>query len=320
MNKIKYLSVLLMCLSALNFTSCSSGGSDDTGDFGNDSIAQLKTCLYGGWKYESGDDCFIYHFSDDNSSGLFIENPNSKNYYRSDITYKTNSDITTLTITYDDSVQQLYSICWLDSVKLVLEDDEDIMFILKRYAGNVEEDYPIRTIPKIDAVDLGLSVKWAPQNVGATTPEEYGDYFAWGETEPKDIYTSDNSMTWCVALGNISGNIKYDAATACWRDGWRMPTCAEIEELKNNCTWTWTIQNNVNGYNVTGSNGNSIFLPATGWRYGATLYYAEEYGCYWTSTPYEIGTRSAYNFDITGNGCEFNWFSRGYGFSIRPVK
>ena len=325
MKNIKVLSAFLMCLFALNFTACSSGGDDNDsgsgGGSGSGNSGSNFSDIYGGWRYEAGDECYLYHFFDDNSNALLIENPDSKNYYRSPMTYKVNNTADTLMLTLEDETQKVYAINLLDSAKLVLQSaGEDAMYVFMRYAGNADEDYPERIIPKVDAVDLGLSVKWAPYNVGATAPEEYGDYFAWGETETKDTYTFDNCETWYLELGNISGNIKYDAATACWRDGWRMPTCDELEELRNNCIWMWTTQNGVNGYNVTGSNGNSIFLPAGGWRYGSTQYYAEEYGCYWSSMPYDIGSRSAYSFDFTGSSCSFEWFGRGYGFNVRPVK
>ncbi|MBR3950407.1 MAG: hypothetical protein IKJ79_00615 [Bacteroidaceae bacterium] len=109
-------------------------------------------------------------------------------------------------------------------------------------------------------VDLGLSVKWASCNVGATTPEGYGDYFEWGEIIPMEECAWDD----CITLGDISGNPQYDAARAIWGGRWRIPTRTECEELLNNCTWTWSVQNGVNGYKITGPNGNSIFLPAAG--------------------------------------------------------
>ena len=134
-------------------------------------------------------------------------------------------------------------------------------------------------------VDLGLSVKWATCNVGATSPEDYGHYFAWGETSPKDEYTEDNCSTYGKQMSDIAGNAQCDAATANWGGDWRMPTKAEQEELLNNCSWTWTTRNGVNGYNVEGPNGNSIFLPAAGGREGSLLYNAGSFGYYWSSMP-----------------------------------
>ena len=172
-----------------------------------------------------------------------------------------------------------------------------------------------------EAVDLGLSVKWATCNVGAESPEEYGDYFAWGETEPKETYTADNSKTYGKTIGDIAGNPAYDAATANWGDGWRMPTRAECEELADNCIWEWTALNGVSGYKVTSKkNGNSIFLPAAGFRDGSSLINAGSDGYYWSSTPYERLTQYAYGL-LFGSGDRYlRWGSRYYGHSVRPVR
>lgn len=123
-----------------------------------------------------------------------------------------------------------------------------------------------------EAVDLGLSVKWASCNVGANKPEEYGSYYAWGETSER-LYTTraqyayyDSKTDTYTNIGsNISGT-GYDVARAKWGGNWRMPTRAEMEELVNKCTWTWTTHNGVKGQLVTGPNGNSIFLPDAGDR------------------------------------------------------
>ena len=178
-------------------------------------------------------------------------------------------------------------------------------------------------------VDLGLSVKWATCNVGATSPEAYGDYFAWGETTTKSEYTEENSATLGLSIselesqGYIDGegnlNPQYDAATANWGGDWRMPTRAEQEELLNNCTWTWTTQNGVSGYNVEGPNGNSIFLPGAAYRYGSSLYSAQGSGFYWGSTPYEGSSNYAY-FLYFNSGYHFmRDYGRLFGHSVRPV-
>ena len=169
------------------------------------------------------------------------------------------------------------------------------------------------------AVDLGLSVKWASCNVGANSPEEYGDYFAWGEISPKSSYTEDNSLTYDVPMSDISGNSQYDAARANWGGGWRMPTKSEIDELVENCTWEWTKLNGVNGYKVTGPNGNSIFLPAAGYRHGSSSYYVGSYGYHWGSTPYEVNDDGACVLCFDSGGRGWLWGNRGYGLSVRPV-
>ena len=192
-------------------------------------------------------------------------------------------------------------------------------------------------------VDLGLSVNWAGWNVGATFPEGYGGYYAWGETVEKSDYDWD-TYKWC--RGSYDTMTKYctdsyygtvdnrttlepadDVAHVKWGDGWRMPTADELSELENtnNCTWEWITYNGVNGYKVTGkrlSNGNrnSIFLPAAGYRYGTSLYSAGSIGIYWSSTlisgysyyAYVLGFYSGYH-GVYVSG-------RYYGQSVRPVK
>ena len=143
------------------------------------------------------------------------------------------------------------------------------------------------TINGHEYVDLGLSVKWATCNVGASSPEDYGDYFAWGETSTKDAYNEDN----CMVLTDkdfdeyICGSPAFDAARANWGGTWRLPTEEEMEELVCNCTWIWATLHDWEGYKVTGPNGRSIFLPAAGCRIKTKYWFSCESGCYWTSTP-----------------------------------
>ena len=172
-----------------------------------------------------------------------------------------------------------------------------------------------------DWVDLGLpsGLKWATCNVGATTPEGYGNYYAWGETTTKASYDQSNSVTYNQEISDFSGNATYDAARANWGSTWRMPTKAEIEELINNCTWTWTTQNGVNGYRVIGSNGNSIFLPAAGCYSAASPSDVGGYGNYWSSTPYESNTGIAYGLRFYSSSFDVDWDRRSRGRTVRPV-
>ena len=187
-------------------------------------------------------------------------------------------------------------------------------------------------------VDLGLSVKWATCNVGATTPEGYGDYFAWGETTPKTTYDWSTykycngdkySMTkYCTDsyYGTVDNKttleLTDDAARVNWGGSWRMPTRAEQDELRdtNNCTWTWTTQNGVKGYKVTSKkNGNSIFLPAAGYRLDSDLYVAGSYGYYWSSSLYTSYSNIAYYVYFHSDYVDRYSNIRCYGQSVRPV-
>ena len=184
-------------------------------------------------------------------------------------------------------------------------------------------------------VDLGLSVKWATFNVGATKPEDYGDYFAWGETEPKSTYSWSN-YKWCrgsettlTKYCNHSGygtvdnkttlELSDDVAAVNWGGKWRMPTDAELTELREQCTWTWTTQSGVNGYKVTGSNGNSIFLPAAGYRGGSSLGDAGSIGKYWSSSLDTDYPSYAYYLFFYSSYVGWSSYNRGYGQSVRPV-
>ena len=186
-----------------------------------------------------------------------------------------------------------------------------------------------------EAIDLGLSVKWASCNVGADSPEDYGDYFAWGDTEEKDYYSwstykwcngsSDTLTKYCTSssYGTVDGkNIldpEDDAATANWGSPWRMPTRTEIEELIDDCAWSWTTQNGVNGYKVTGSNGNSIFLPAAGNRDGTEVYASGSFGCYWSGMLYKNYDEYVYTLNFTGSYWIWLYSLRSAGHTVRPV-
>lgn len=169
-------------------------------------------------------------------------------------------------------------------------------------------------------IDLGLSVQWATCNVGADSPEQYGDYYAWGETTTKSTYYASNCTTWKQDVGDISGALQYDAAKANWGGGWRMPTLAEFNELQDNCTWEWATLGGANGYKVISNiNGNSIFLPAAGYCAEESLESDGVRGMYWASTPAAEGTQYAYNFYFdSGYRCAY-WISRADGHSLRPV-
>ena len=187
------------------------------------------------------------------------------------------------------------------------------------------------------AVDLGLpsGLKWATCNVGATKPEEYGDYFAWGETKTKSSYSYYNYKWSNDGYNNFTKyntssdygtvdnktvlELADDAARANWGGAWRMPTDAEWTELRENCTWTWITKNGVNGYEVKSeANGNSIFLPAAGYRVDG-LYGVGSDGYYWSSSlntgnPYDAWSVNFYSVYVR----RYNNV-RDSGRSVRPV-
>ncbi len=177
-----------------------------------------------------------------------------------------------------------------------------------------------------EAVDLGLpsGTKWASCNVGATKPEEYGGYYAWGETEEKDVYSQDTYRYYqngeYVNLGSDISGTKYDVAHVKWGGNWCMPTLDDIKELLDNCTYEWTTLNSVNGTKFTSNiNGNSIFLPAAGYRWGGDLYLAGGYGRYWSSTQYPDNSDYAYYLSVYSGGAGWYGSYRYYGRSVRPV-
>ena len=208
---------------------------------------------------------------------------------------------------------------WLWLLLLLLIAVGGVVGYIMSGGDNPEPTPASSTINIGDAVDLGLSVKWATCNVGATRPEDYGDYFAWGEISPKTSYTEDNSKTYGKSMEDIGGDSRYDAATANWGSGWRLPTASECNELVHKCTWTWTKLNGVNGYEVKSKkNGNSIFLPAAGDCWGDTPDDQGSISRYWSSTPTD--TFLAHDL-LVGIGCcsEAGGCSRYGGLSVRPV-
>lgn len=175
------------------------------------------------------------------------------------------------------------------------------------------------TINGHEYVDLGLSVKWATCNIGANSPSEGGNYYAWGETTIKSSYTEENSVTYKKNMHDIVCNPNYDAARANWGGSWRLPTEAEIYELVNKCSHTWTTMDGHKGYKVTGPNGNSIFLPVAGYRRGSSSVGYGSRGYYWSSSPNENDTGDAYYFSFDSGTFNRQLSLRYYGKSVRPV-
>ena len=171
-------------------------------------------------------------------------------------------------------------------------------------------------------VDLGLpsGILWATCNVGANSSQEYGDYFAWGETTTKVNY-DEAHYTYSGPLDNPTIlSASNDAATANWGNGWRMPNIEEFEELLRYCTYRPATYRRINGFHFVGPNGNSIFLPAAGYRDKTDLRFADSTCGFWSSCLYYSKPRSAYNVyfysDVSG-GVQYS--ERYTGYSVRPV-
>ena len=215
--------------------------------------------------------------------------------------------------------------------------------------GDDEEDEPIQVPNKdenltnnstdtMETVDLGLpsGTLWATCNVGASSPEGYGGYYAWGETEEKkEHYWSTykwcngswNSMTkYCInsEYGIVDNKIildlEDDVAHVKWGGDWRMPTKKDFEELQKNCSFEWMTHNGVNGQLITGPNGNSIFLPAAGGRSDLSVFNKGEGGYYWSATLNGSSGQTAHDFSFRNGGFLWSDNTRSSGRSIRPVQ
>ncbi len=191
-----------------------------------------------------------------------------------------------------------------------------------------------------DWIDLGLSVKWATCNIGADSPSECGDYYAWGELSAKSLYVAgeyafrrigpvfdkfllekyNTRIENGIKDDRISLELTDDVARINWGGLWRIPTNEELEELTRKCTWEWSSQNAMGGYVVTSTiNGKSIFLPAAGSKYGAGLYNVGSTGFYWSSS---LDTNFPYDaFGLSFDSKTVKWISiaRYYGFPVRAV-
>lgn len=247
----------------------------------------------------------------------------------------------TLSSNYGITSNGTVSVTWKPSDK-----NDKLYATLYDYTGSIIDraEYALVEEDEItpgQEVDLGLSVNWGGWNVGASSPEEYGGYYAWGETEEKSDYSVETYKYWVDSNGdgnwyydeftnigtNISGT-QYDVARQKWGGSWRMPTGAEIEELTSKCTWTWYQYKGVWGKKFTGPNGNSIFLPAAGYRAGTSLWGEGSCGDYWGATLtggsysvwciyfYDDFHDGYYGGSYGGSSCP----DRHYGHSVRPVK
>lgn len=187
------------------------------------------------------------------------------------------------------------------------------------------------TINGHEWIDLGLpsGIKWATCNVGANVAEEYGNYFGWGETEPKDNYSSINSLTYKVSLKKLKKagiiddsntlTMEHDAANVHWGGTWRLPTDEEFGELISACKWNFASFNGVNGYLVTGPNEKNIFLPASAYQNGTTIENDGDFGDYWSSSLIEESNGVACSLGYSSKAFGRRRYARYVGRTVRPV-
>ena len=186
------------------------------------------------------------------------------------------------------------------------------------------------------AVDLGLSSLWSSVNLGATKETQSGKFYAWGETESKTSFTKDNyaytipggegenTYQWLGDENGVISGTEYDAVKVAWGGDWVMPTYYDLDELYERCKWEATTKSGVKGYKVTGPNGNSIFLPLTGYYNGSELQYAGQYARYWAGTVRTLSKKNewgiSYNLNINPENNVLLGTQRHWGAVIRPVK
>jgi len=223
-------------------------------------------------------------------------------------------------------------------------DVGDIMTVINIMTGG-SQPIAYKTCPDDNhphLIDLGLpsGTLWACCNVGASSPEEYGNYYAWGETSSKSkynwgtyqygYYNNDGDYSHLVNIGSDIASTQYDAATANWDAAtanyldapWHMPSRAQIDELVSSCTSTWTTLNDMDGRLFTGPNGGIIFLPATGYRWDGGLYGAGSDGRYWSSTLHEGYPLNACCLDFGSGSADWSIYVslRCIGQAVRPVR
>lgn len=263
---------------------------------------------------------------------------------------KCGGDITSLnSLTFD-----VVGICWGENENPTLQDAHSEGVLSRGASFTVEmlnlksgETYHVRAYVKVgddvtfgndrvftveDGIDLGLpsGTKWAPYNIGATTPEEYGDYFAWGETETKRRYKlstykwNDDTYNWLTKY-NYTDNktvldIEDDVARARLGGNWRIPTREDIEELLENCSYQWVETNGVKGCYLCGQNGNSLFFPAAGYYQNNVLTREGNLGVYWSCTLHDEYKETAFDFNFgNSKAASVGHFQRERGVTVRAV-
>ena len=239
--------------------------------------------------------------------------------YRSDGLHNTffRSEIESMDFSSDGIMSVRTSAVLVEVIPLAVIDS--VGFVQYVYTACPDSHHP-------HLIDLGLpsGTKWACCNVGATAPEGYGGYYAWGETSEKSVYNRDtyqyyNSNTGnLIDIGSDIAGTQYDVAHVSWGGSWRMPTIAQIKELLDNTTSTWTTVNGVYGRKFTGAGGACVFLPAAGFRLGENLYCAGSGGYYWSSSLCE-SKGAYYQYFDSDAGRSIGSGSRYDGHTVRLV-
>lgn len=287
--------LVLMLGSVISFSSCSK---DD--DEGNNNLTNDNTTIIGTWYCENNSEVGGLCFNADGTGYGFFDNSTKKDEF----TYQVaNGTITFLSGKHYAGMSWQYSIS--GNVLVISMNGMSISYTKRsangdNAAGN-KEDNNDNTSSTNDsrAVDLGLSVKWASCNIGASSSEEFGDYFAWGEIEAFQVgtYKFNNGYDGTVLKSSD------DVATVKWGANWHVPSVDEMNELITKCTWTSTVVKEVFGYMITGTNGNSIFIPTAGGLYsdGSPSTVGEKgYGYYWTNELLDARTANILKFNSAG--------------------
>lgn len=227
----------------------------------------------------------------------------------------------------------------MSGFEVVIEDADGNCTIKRTDRRNLVKRSGILSMPGFSlsenekTVDLGLSVKWAAWNVGATKPQEYGGFYSWGEIEPKKSFSKnayqyyDTETKLYKDIGSdISGTV-YDVASVKWGNGWRMPTMYELKELVRECQWTEVEVDGVGGHKVVGPSGASIFIPNTGYWQNSSHYFADDYldgnaGSFWSATLSADKDTEAYMLNCQDGMATVNcrYWNRYFGMPVRPVK
>lgn len=257
-------------------------------------------------KTKSGNYEKRYYSNDVNVTGTYIP-PTQKSFtcdveiIESDIEYLNDERLSEITITP--------FIAYMNSLPSMTFFDEEKYHLTITETDNIcpDNNHP-------HAIDLGLpsGTKWACCNVGASSPEQYGGYYAYGETSEKSVYNEDTYSY--VNIGSDIAGTSYDVAHVRMGGSWRMPSAVQQHELIGNCTRTFTQQNGVYGILLTGNNGGQLFLPAAGYRLGSGLYNAGSYGYYWSSAR-----NGAHSIGFYSGGWDWHGYRSSCGFSVRAV-